>query len=52
MRKNFLRAFLLIFVGSYGAAGLAACNTVEGAGKDVKAGGAGIERSAHENKNY
>lgn len=52
MRKNFLKAFLLVFLGSYGAAGLAACNTVEGAGKDVKAGGAGIENSAQQHKGY
>ena len=30
--------------------GLAGCNTVEGAGKDVKAGGAAIERAADKAK--
>jgi len=32
--------------------GLAACNTIEGAGKDVKAAGGAVEESAKENKNY
>ena len=32
--------------------GVAACNTMEGAGKDVKAGGQSIEDSAARNKNY
>jgi entericidin B len=31
---------------------LAGCNTVEGAGKDVKAGGAAVERAAEKNKTY
>ena len=31
---------------------LAGCNTVEGAGKDVKATGSAIERSAEKNKTY
>ena len=30
----------------------AGCNTVEGAGKDVKAGGAAIEKSAEKAKTY
>jgi len=52
MNRNFLRASLLILLGSYAAAGLAACNTVEGAGQDVKATGSSIEESAQRNKNY
>jgi entericidin B len=28
------------------------CNTVEGAGKDIKAGGAAIEKSAEQAKKY
>jgi entericidin B len=32
--------------------GLAACNTVEGAGQDLKAGGQAIENSADRTKNY
>jgi predicted small secreted protein len=31
---------------------LAACNTVEGAGKDVKATGTAIEKAADRNKTY
>jgi entericidin B len=31
---------------------LAACNTVEGAGKDVKATGSAIEKAADKNKTY
>lgn len=32
--------------------GLTACNTIEGAGKDVEAAGGAVEDSARENKNY
>jgi predicted small secreted protein len=39
---------LLALVGF--AAGLAACNTVEGAGKDIKAAGQGIENAADKAK--
>ena len=31
---------------------LAACNTIEGAGKDVKAAGQGIEKAAERTKPY
>ena len=31
---------------------VAACNTVEGAGKDVKAGGQKVENEAAEHKHY
>ncbi len=34
------------------AIGIAACNTVEGAGKDVKAAGQGIEKAAEKAKPY
>jgi entericidin B len=34
------------------AIGIAACNTVEGAGKDVKAAGQGIEKAADKAKTY
>ena len=34
------------------ALALAACYTVEGAGKDVKATGAAIEKAADKNKTY
>jgi predicted small secreted protein len=31
---------------------VAGCNTIEGAGKDIKAGGAAIEKSADQAKKY
>jgi predicted small secreted protein len=34
------------------ASALTACNTMEGAGKDIKAGGSKIEDSADKNNNY
>lgn len=39
----------LLLIGLAGA-WLAACNTSEGVGKDIKAGGAAIERTAKETK--
>lgn len=40
--------FAVLLVGS--ASLLTACNTVEGAGKDIKKGGQAIENSADRNK--
>jgi entericidin B len=34
------------------AAGMTGCNTMEGMGKDVKAGGQAIEKAADKNKGY
>jgi predicted small secreted protein len=34
------------------AAAVAGCNTIEGAGKDIKAGGTAIEKSADQAKKY
>jgi len=48
MMKKF--AALAIMAGF--AVGLAACNTIEGAGKDVKAAGQGIEKAAEKTKPY
>ncbi len=31
---------------------VSACNTIEGAGKDLKAGGEAVKDTARENKNY
>lgn len=31
---------------------LAACNTIEGAGEDIQAGGAKLEKSADKHKHY
>jgi entericidin B len=33
-------------------AGLAGCNTIQGAGKDVERGGEKIQKEAQEKKNY
>lgn len=41
---------LLAVVAALSVLGLAACNTVEGAGKDLSAGGKKIEREANEHK--
>ena len=41
---------LLALAALAGAAALTACNTTEGAGKDIKSVGKGIEESAHDNK--
>ena len=40
----------LFFAGVFGT--LAGCNTVEGAGKDIQAGGKAIKDEARENKKY
>jgi predicted small secreted protein len=43
----------LVLVMSYVAlAGLAGCNTVQGAGKDVERGGEKIQKEAQEHKTY
>lgn len=41
-----------VFLSLFFTFGLAACNTIEGAGKDVEAAGGAVEDSARENKNY
>jgi predicted small secreted protein len=41
-----IRHLTLALAALITVAGLSACNTVEGAGKDIKAGGAAIEREA------
>ncbi|MDO8825843.1 entericidin A/B family lipoprotein [Methylophaga sp.] len=43
-----IAAFLSLFF----ILGLTACNTIEGAGRDVEAAGSAVEESARENKNY
>ena len=43
-------AVLVVLMGF--AFALVACNTVEGAGKDVKAAGQGIEKAAAKSKPY
>lgn len=46
MVKKLVAALLL----GMGMLSLSACNTIEGAGKDVKAGGAAVEEAAREAK--
>ncbi len=41
-----IRNLSLAAISLFSLANLAACNTVEGAGKDIKAGGTAIEREA------
>ena len=44
---------LLSLVGfAVAALMVSGCNTVEGAGKDIKAGGQAIEKAAERNKSY
>lgn len=49
--KTSLKTLVTFFIGATIAAGaLAACNTIEGAGQDIKSTGKAIERTADENK--
>ena len=48
MRNRFLLLATLLLLG----AGLGGCNTIEGAGKDVKAAGGAIEKAAEKTKTY
>ena len=45
-----MKAFIALIVGA--AFLLGACNTMEGAGKDVKAAGTKVEGEAKEHKKY
>jgi entericidin B len=47
-----MKAFIATIVGASFLLGLAGCNTMEGAGKDVKAAGGKVEREAKEEKKY
>jgi predicted small secreted protein len=47
-----MKAFYALIVGMFVAAGLSACNTVEGVGQDVKAAGSKVEGEAKEHKKY
>jgi predicted small secreted protein len=48
-----MKALLAAIIGaSFLSLGLSACNTVEGVGKDVKAGGSKVETEAKEHKRY
>jgi predicted small secreted protein len=41
-----MRRIVLVVFAAAAALSLAACNTIEGAGKDVKAAGTAVEKSA------
>lgn len=45
-----MRKFVVIAVLAAAALSTAACNTVAGAGKDVKTAGAAVEKKAEESK--
>lgn len=45
------RFIALILTAAFGLT-LAGCNTMEGVGEDVQAGGKKLERSAEQNKKY
>lgn len=47
-----MKALIAAILGASFLFGLSACNTVEGVGKDVKAGGQKIEGEAAEHKRY
>jgi predicted small secreted protein len=48
--SSLVRAALALTLATAFAMHLAACNTVEGAGKDVKSLGKGVEETASDNK--
>ncbi len=50
MRRAFAKVFLTIFLLSSAGAVLTACNTMEGAGQDMSAGGRALSNSAERNK--
>ena len=47
-----LKALLALCVGTSFLLALGGCNTMEGAGKDVKAAGVKVETEANEHKGY
>ena len=47
-----MKQLIAALVGAAFLLGLGACNTIEGAGKDVKAAGAKVEGEAKEHKRY
>jgi predicted small secreted protein len=53
VKMNRKMVALLSLIGfAIAALAVAGCNTVEGVGKDVKAGGQAIEKAADKNKTY
>jgi entericidin B len=47
-----IKAVIAMFVGASFLLALGACNTMEGAGKDVKAAGSKVESESAEHKKY
>jgi predicted small secreted protein len=47
-----IAAFLSLLGFAISVLAMTGCNTVEGVGKDVKAGGQAIEKAADKNKGY
>jgi predicted small secreted protein len=50
MRKTIAKAFLTAFLLASAAAALSACNTTEGAGKDISNAGKAISNEAQKDK--
>ena len=50
MRKTTAKAFLAVFLLASAATALTACNTTEGAGKDLTAAGKAISNEAAKDK--
>lgn len=51
-RKSTILAFLMVLPILFLGSGLSACNTVKGAGQDVKSAGKAIENKAEDEKKY
>ena len=51
LRSSKMKSLAIVFLGLF-AISLSACNTVEGAGKDVKATGNAVENAAKDAKPY
>lgn len=47
-----MKAIIAMVLAGFGLSLLAACNTMEGVGQDVKAAGNKVESSAREHKGY
>jgi entericidin A len=47
-----MKAIVAMVLAGFGLSMLAACNTMEGAGQDVKAAGQKVENSAADHKKY
>lgn len=52
MKTTNITRFVTFSATSMMLLALAACNTVEGAGEDIKHAGQAVEKSADENNNY